>query len=259
MSKIDWTGETWNPVIGCSRVSEGCRNCYAERLAVRLVNMGRDEYEGLTNGDLRKPRWTGRVRFVPKRLDQPYRWAKGRMVFVNSMSDLLHPAMHTDVIKQVIAVMADTPRHTYQVLTKRPERLEALHQAGVRWPDNVWLGVSAEDQATAAVRVPLLVARRYASVQWVSYEPAIGPVDWSPWVADLDWMVIGGESGPGCRPFSLQWARDTIDAFQRAGKPVFVKQVGGQIAGLHTGWTGGGKGNKPERWPADIRVREYPA
>lgn len=255
MSKIDWTNETWNPVIGCSRVSEGCRNCYAEQLAVRLVNMGRDEYGGLTNGDLRKPRWTGKLRFIPARLAQPRTWRTPRMVFVNSMSDLLHEQVTADQIRQVIDVMAATPRHTYQVLTKRSERLAELHDAGIRWPDNVWLGVSVEDQAAADRHVPRLIASRYAKVLWVSYEPAIGPVDWSPWASHLDWIVVGGESGANARAFDPDWARTTLTTFGRAGKPVFVKQLG-------TRWAGGArKGNKPveDGWPADLRVREYPA
>ena len=252
MSNIDWTDKTWNPVIGCSRVTEGCRNCYAERLAVRLANMGRKEYDGLTNGDLRRPRWTGEVRFLPGRLGEPKTWTKPCLVFVNSMSDLLHEALTAEQIGQVVDAMAETPRHTYQVLTKRPERLAALHDAGIRWPDNVWLGVSVEDQASANRGVSKLIDRRYARVSWVSYEPAIGPVDWSPWASDLDWIVVGGESGPGARSFDPGWARDAISTFGKAGTPVFVKQLG-------TKWAGGGrKGNKPEDWPVDLRVREYP-
>lgn len=252
MSNIDWTNETWNPVIGCTRVSEGCRNCYAERMAVRVANMGKQEYDGITNGDLKKPRWTGQVRFLPGRLNQPRQWRKPTLVFVNSMSDLLHEGLAVDEIRQIVAVMRDTPRHTYQVLTKRPERLEELHNAGVVWPANVWLGVSVEDQKSAELRVPLVTARRYAPVLWVSYEPALGPVDWRPWAPKLDWIVIGGESGPACRPFDLAWARDTITAFQAVGKAVFMKQVGGKMAKKAH------KGNDPEEWPADLRVRSYP-
>jgi protein gp37 len=253
MSNIDWTNKTWNPVIGCARVSEGCRNCYAERMAVRVANMGLREYDGLTNGNLRKPRWTGEVRFLPGRIDEPRHWRKPTVVFVNSMSDLLHEGLGGEQIGEILAVMRDTPRHTYQILTKRPERLSELHDAGVTWPDNVWLGVSVEDQKSADHRIPLLTARRYAPVLWVSYEPALGPVDWHRWAAKLDWIVIGGESGPGCRPFDLAWARSTIRAFQAVGKAVFMKQVGGQLA------ESGGKGNDPEGWPADLRVRQYPS
>ncbi len=252
MSKIDWTQKTWNPVVGCTRVSEGCRNCYAERMAVRVANMGHVEYAGLTNGDLRKPRWTGKVLFVADRLDEPRHWRNPTVVFVNSMSDLLHEGLSVGQISAVLGVMRETPRHTYQVLTKGPERLAELRDAGVHWPNNVWLGVSVEDQKSADLRVPLLTADRYARVLWVSYEPAIGPVDWKPWAKKLDWIVIGGESGPGCRPFDVAWARATISAFQAAGKPAFMKQLGGKMA------MSGTKGNDPEKWPDDLRVRQYP-
>jgi len=252
-TKIEWTEKTWNPLVGCTRVSEGCRFCYAERMAVRNANMGIDAYKGLTNGDLRKPRWTGKVRFLPKRLDAPRRWRKPTRVFVNSMSDLLHEAVTLDQIRAILKVMRETPQHTYQVLTKRPERLAEMDEAGITWPANVWLGVSVENQSAADRTLPLLTARQYGTVQWVSYEPAIGPVDWSGWANKLDWIVIGGESGPGARPFDLEWARDVVETFKTVGVPVFVKQLGTQSP-----IGGNSKADKPREWPEDIRVREYP-
>jgi len=218
-STIEWTDATWNPVRGCSRVSEGCRNCYAERVAARFAGPGQP-YEGLVrrpstaNGQT-EPRWNGEVRFVPGRLADPLRWKKPRRVFVNSMSDLFHERLSDQEIAAVFAVMAAADHHTFQVLTKRPERMRqwfgwletsadigrwhgaraALSYAaqvigsahgvkvpappaiyGVLWPlPNVWLGVSVEDQTTADERIPLLLDTP-AAVRFVSYEPALGPV-----------------------------------------------------------------------------------
>jgi protein gp37 len=346
-SAIEWTDATWNPIRGCSRVSEGCRNCYAERVAARFARPGQ-AYAGLArwtpwkDGE-RDARWTGEVRLVEAALDLPLRWKRPRRIFVNSMSDLFHEKVPDEWIDRIFAVMALSREHTFQVLTKRPERMRAYleqvsderdMQRWARWADiakspcaagvfdeldwplpNVWLGVSVEDQPTADERIPLLLLAP-AAVRWVSYEPALGPVDFTrvPWgwkyplgserervYADaltdrlwlydegdveqprLDWLVVGGESGPGARPFDLAWARSAIAQCRAAGVPVFVKQLGsrpwwdgfGQPPADHVylerdailngqvGWRldclRDRKGGSPEEWPEDLRVREYPA
>ena len=191
---IEWTDATWNPIRGCSRVSEGCRNCYAEKVAYRFSGHGQP-YEGLVRVDVageRKPEWSGQVRFVENHLLDPLRWKEPRRIFVNSMSDLFHSFVSLDVIDRIFSVMARVPKHTFQVLTKRPERMQAYmsdprtnvrisQQAGMRlhehrWPlPNVWLGVSVEDQKAADVRIPLLLQTPCA-VRFISAEPLLGPV-----------------------------------------------------------------------------------
>lgn len=200
-TEIAWTDATWNPLRGCSRVSEGCRNCYAETVAARFSGPGQP-YEGLAT---RSPgRWTGEVRLVEEHLTDPLRWKKPRRIFVNSMSDLFHERVPDEWIDRIFAVMALAPRHTFQVLTKRPERMLAylrsdsgprivaamlaidtppgVYEHPPRWPlPNVWLGVSVEDQKTADERVPLLL-HAPAAIRFVSYEPALGPVDFTRWM-----------------------------------------------------------------------------
>lgn len=304
-SAIEWTDATWNPVIGCSRVSEGCRNCYAERTAIRLVKrtvVGATPqdlrsipgpYAGLVKSTPSGPRWTGEVRLVESVLDAPLRWKRPRRIFVNSMGDLFHEKVSGEWMARVFGVMARCPQHTFQVLTKRPENMrdwmnifratvpkgaitEAEHREIVErgWPlPNVWLGVSVEDQATADERIPLLL-QTPAAVRWVSYEPALAPVDFAPWLfsdgvrpgvggRSLDWVVVGGESGPGARPFNLAWAYSTIAQCKAAGVPVFVKQLGA-MPELHVAADVlhmpilRGKGGDPAEWPEDLRVREFP-
>jgi len=303
-SGIQWTDATWNPVRGCTRVSEGCRNCYAERQTSRFP-YGQPYAQ---NG-----KWTGRVELIEARLDQPLRWRKPRRVFVNSMSDLFHESLPDEAIDMVFAVMALAPRHTFQVLTKRPERMLALasnsgrlsrvaqviaadfgrgeESMRLRWPiPNVWLGVSVEDQATADERIPLLF-QTPAALRFVSYEPALGPVAFQPWlrgalIPGVDWLIVGGESGPGARPFDVAWARSAVAQCKAAGVPVFVKQLGAlpitrcSNCGITVGRVLGGfvdicgpthallvaefqrirnsKGGDPDEWPEDLRVREFP-
>lgn len=353
---IAWTDQTWNPTRGCSRVSRGCEHCYAEGVARRFSGPGMP-YEGLVRLDRdgkAKAQWNGVVRLVPDHLADPLRWTRQRRVFVNSMSDLFHEHLGLAEIARVFAVMALARRHTFQVLTKRARRAaEVLSlpefwrsvavnadaivaSGGVRggfwsgWEEwasgieqgralsNVWLGVSVEDQATADERIPHLLACP-ASVRWVSYEPALGPVSFrDEWlgrglcpthdtpsgfcsgdcpdlVRGLDWIVVGGESGPGARPFDLTWARSTIAQCREAGVACFVKQIGAQpvdgdrsaiidahgIAApsldhdeakrLAPGYAGGHvvrpapvrirdrKGGDMRAWPEDLRVREWPA
>lgn len=308
---IEWTEASWNPVRGCSIVSPGCTNCYAMRQAHRHAGAG-GAYANLTKMTKGGPVWTGRVRPVPKLYDQPLRWRRPRRIFVNSMSDLFHEAISFDRIAGLFGVMAMAPQHTFQVLTKRPARareffkwiandadgptmgcvLSARVMCGTRswkhepdddgppWPlPNVWLGVSVEDQKRADERIPLLL-RTPAAVRWISAEPLLGPVDLEPYIRglarvgapDLNWVVVGGESGPGARPFDIAWARSLRDQCKAAGVPFFLKQLGAmpREEGCEPGhvWIGRNpamlrrlrhrKGGDPAEWPADLRVREYP-
>ena len=369
---IQWTDATWNPVTGCTRVSEGCRHCYAERLtATRLAHQ--PKYAGLAvmHGAAHKvregihepasggeARWTGEIRLHPDVLDQPLKWRKGRRIFVCDMSDLFHEKVPFEFIDRVFAVMALAPRHTFQILTKRPGRMaEYLNGDDGRWYHwkdeaarincdvvfapktplpNVWLGTSIEDQATADERIPELL-KCPAAVRFLSVEPLLGPVDlgmstatcnccarWpSRWirvrhpvgpelpfliaspdlVADagiyraesnkhgalsvrtpagllgikpdemdvlpgVDWVIVGGESGPGARPCDMAWIRSIVGQCQAAGVACFVKQVGARPissaacsidcrCGLHYGFKFS-KGDWPGEWPEDLRVREFP-
>ena len=304
-SGIEWTDATWNPVRGCSRVSQGCVNCYAEKVAARFDKPGL-AYHGLTNN---KGRWNGVVRMVPEHLADPLRWQKPRMVFVNSMSDLFHESLTNEQIAAVFGVMAAAPRHTFQVLTKRPARMLEWFQwvaenggevstctyaavsaiehfklegelrpplwiaeKSATWPlPNVWLGVSVENQQTADERIPLLLECP-AAVRWVSYEPALGPVDFRDWttqsisecmsriVLALDWIVVGGESGQGARPFDVSWADTLIGRCRIDGVPVFVKQLGSSPNGLPAGWVlRDRKGGDMAEWMPRLCVRQWPA
>lgn len=340
-SAIEWTDATWNPVVGCSRVSAGCDHCYAVGMTRRLEGMskavglggeGKAKYRGLTielpqaaldrGVGVNGRHFNGEVRCVEEALEIPLRWKKPARIFVNSMSDLFHPKVPFEFIDHVFAVMALCPQHTFQVLTKRPERMRDYlcqlmpDKAGRRWYEavrgefrykgstgqigpedtigtrtspalpNVWLGVSIEDQATADERIPLLL-QTPAAVRWVSAEPLLRPVSlemmpspydrhngwpgtyhslngsWWPAVGDyeeecrhrqedlvkIDWVVVGGESGPNARPMHPDWARSLRDQCAAAGVPFFMKQ-------LHDG---GGKLIKNiSMFPADLQIREYP-
>jgi protein gp37 len=306
LSKIEWTDATWNPVRGCTKVSPGCKHCYAERFAERFRGVKGHPFE--QGFDLR---------LVPNKLGEPLRWSEPRMIFVNSMSDLFHEDIPDAFVDRVFAVMALAPRHTFQVLTKRADRMReytsarngyccgvwhAAHKikpppppqhwyhAGRRfdWPlPNVWLGVSVENQHFADERVPLLL-RTPAAVRFISAEPLLGPVDLREFIPDpldgtvhlagddlppLDWVIVGGESGPHARPFDLAWARTIVAQCEAAGVPVFVKQLGANPREEHPhgkhridGMIPDGyqlllrstKGGDPSEWPSDLRVREYP-
>ncbi|MGX9983915.1 DUF5131 family protein [Methylobacterium fujisawaense] len=325
-SAIEWTEQTWNPIVGCSVVSPGCTNCYAMKMAARLERMGQDRYLGLTQPSKAGPVWTGEMRIVEEALTLPLRRRKPTTWFVNSMSDLFHEGVPDEWIDRVFAVMALCPQHTFQVLTKRPARMrewfeerwqptptqriecpglpafdipaqaegddrhERVYQAAGefldldtdsdrfwspdgsrKWPGwplpNVWLGVSAEDQRRADERVPDLLATP-AAVRFVSAEPLLGPIDFtrieaaketdtegrttvhpkrinsltgraghypSPTIfhvdshgvgARLDWIIVGGESGPGARPMHPDWARQIRDACAAAGVAFHFKQWG---------------------------------
>lgn len=256
-SAIEWTEATWNPTVGCSRISSGCQNCYAEVTAHRGLA---PQHRGLTKMVNGHPTWTGEIRFVESALHHPLRWRRPRRVFVNSMSDLFHDGVEDTWIEQIFQVMARAPQHTFQILTKRPERmLEWVTRARPVPLPNVWLGVSVEDQETGGRRIPRLL-QTPAAVQWVSYEPALGPVDFSGWLPALSWIVIGGESGPSARPFEVAWARATLEQCRVGGVRVFVKQLGARprLEG-HQLRLVDRKGGDMAEWPADLRVREYPA
>lgn len=325
MTTIQWTDATWNPVTGCSRVSEGCRNCYIERTPP--FRMG-----GRKLGDP--------VQLHPDRLDAPLHWKTPRRVFVNSLSDLFHEDVPFEFITAVFGVMAVRPDHTFQILTKRPERMRAFFSwlserggfgcyirsirpdgdrtipnyfskvartelvngkryraAGDPWIavfnaasfhmndgrlGNVWLGVSVEDQKTADERIPLLL-QTPAAVRWISAEPLLGPVELRPylcgredndvspgrpvgtctdWTPPLDWVVVGGESGPQARPSDLAHIRSIVQQCKAAGVPCFVKQLGSRPFIPHVDgpiWQSvHKKGGDPSEWPADLRVREWP-
>lgn len=312
MSGIEWTNETWNPTTGCDRVSPGCDNCYALTMAKRLKGMGSAKYQ--RDGD---PRTSGPgfgITEHPDALDAPLSWRKPRKVFVNSMSDLFHDGVSDEFIGSVFEVMAKTPQHTYQVLTKRHGRMRSLltrwAEEGARhdwagpgtavfrradmcwvgpvpWPlPNVQLGVSVEDQKRGVLRIPALLDTP-AAVRFLSCEPLLGPVDLfgqpdhgcdeaGPAIrhegftirtdygtgvehdcdhqVGVDWVIVGGESGPGARPMEESWARSLVEQCAASNVPIFVKQMGSVWAQQH----GGGKGGDPEQWPADLRVRQFP-
>jgi protein gp37 len=251
MTKIEWTDETWNPIRGCSHVSEGCRNCYAEVIAARF---SKPPYWGSSLAEMRdgKPRWTGKIAFDDKALIRPLRWRKPRRVFVTSVGDPFHPNVTTEQRDALFAVMAMTPWHTYQLLTKRPQtmlayikglperRYDIAYWATLtRDPDeayshlvntlvveailpNLWLGVSVEDQKTADDRLPHLLATP-AAKHFISAEPLLGPLSLE---VRVDWVICGGESGPNARPMHPDWPRSLRDQCTAAGVPFFFKQWG---------------------------------
>lgn len=328
---IQWTDKTWNPVRGCSRVSEGCRNCYAERTAARFAGLGpgpdgdyhpkgTEPFHGFVHIVNGHPAWTRKVELVEKHLTDPLKWRKPAKIFVNSMSDLFHEALSFAQISRVVWVIRVSPWHTYQALTKRAERLKAFAewwyvQTTEPLPQNLWVGVSVEDQVTANQRIPLLL-QTPAVKRFVSYEPALGPVDFDEFIyptcetcgdtagprdakecsshgtilPPLDWIIVGGESGPGARLFDIAWARNAIQQCRAAGVACFVKQLGNHPQEIARpldvtdseaarwqgdGWTRifdqdgehwrkyfrlkDGKGGDMSEWPKDLRVREFPA
>jgi protein gp37 len=225
-SSIEWTDATWNPVAGCTVLTAGCTNCYAMRMAARLEAMGQEKYRGLTRRSGRRAVWTGKIRLDEKSLVVPLSWQKPRRVFVNSMSDLFHEAVPAAFIKRVWNVMAETPRHTYQILTKRPDRMsELLSRSDFTLLPNVWLGTSVED---GRVLYRLDEIRRVpAAVRFVSLEPLLGSVAAGD-LNGIDWAIVGGESGPKARQMDPEWV-DEIEAMCRAsGTAFFFKQWGGK-------------------------------
>lgn len=211
-SAIEWTNWTWNPVTGCTKVSQGCKNCYAERMAKRLKAMGSPRY---LNGFA--------ITLHEDLIDLPRRWRSPRLVFVNSMSDLFHEKVPDEFIKRVFEVMSECPQHTFQVLTKRSERLKNLGK-DLPWTTNIWMGVSIEDNRVLH-RVEDLRCTP-ALVRFLSCEPLIGPLE-NLDLQGIHWLIAGGESGPKSRPMEADWVRDLRDQCVRAGVAFFFKQWGG--------------------------------
>ncbi len=285
-TKIEWTEVTWNPVLGCSKVSEGCRNCYAMTMSSRIANAAREKKNPspVEKGYMKVvpqdkdgkflPKWNNKIALIEERLEDPLRWQKPRMVFVNSMSDLFHPDVPFEFVVRVFDVMSISKEHTFQILTKRPERMsqffEWIEQERVKneyaYPEykpllNVWLGTSVENQETADLRIPHLL-KCPAAVRFLSCEPLVGAVDLSwihckylsddpsvnyfnaldgnifdedyeDWINDarpfdrgIDWVIVGGESGPNARPMHPDWARSLRDQCVEAGVAYFFKQWG---------------------------------
>ena len=251
-SKIEWTGATWNPLRGCARVSEGCRYCYAERVADRFSGPGQ-AYEGLTTrGKDGQPRWNNEIMLVPHMLRKPLSWKQPRRIFVNSMSDLFHEKVPFDYIQQVFDVMQQASWHEFQILTKRAERLADLAPQ-LEWAPNIWMGVSIEDY-TVIDRIDHLRAVD-AAIRFLSIEPLIGPItDLN--LEDIHWAIVGGESGTQARNMDPYWAVDILAQCRQAGIPFFMKQMGSQ-------WAKGerlkdSKGGDINDFPPSLRVREYP-
>jgi len=316
---IEWTDATWNPVRGCKPVSPGCANCYAELMTGRLEAMGQDGYAGLTKPGTGKKRFlfNGQFRTAPDRLGDPLRWKKPRMVFVNSMSDLFGEGVPFEFVAAVFGVMAACPQHTFQVLTKRADRMLEFFQwivgqgeelvdsvgehpgpntsaEGVAcmvwynetvpiekwvpqslydktpWPlPNVWLGVSVENNDYVTRIEKLLKAP--AAVRFLSLEPLLGPIDivssWGDAIREhgalavpIDWVIVGGESGPHARPCGLRWIADIVVQCKDAGMQCFVKQLGSNACDGGKRIKLSGKGGDPTEWPAACREwpREWP-
>jgi len=271
VTTIEWTEQTWNPTTGCDRISPGCDHCYALPMAKRLKGMerkrgtARPKYQN--DGD---PRTSGPgfgITVHPDTLGTPLTWRTSRRVFVNSMSDLFHARVPVDFITDVWRTMQATPQHTYQILTKRASRLprvlDQVHDAlGLDEPlPNVWLGTSIENDDYT--RRATALRHALAAVRFVSAEPLLGPLP-SLDLDGIDWVILGGESGPGARPLELDWVRDAIGQCRTTGAAPFVKQLGTAwardytVAGKTVAARGDTKGGKPEYWPASLRVREYP-
>ena len=219
---IEWTQATWNPSTGCDRTSHGCDNCYALTLAKRLKAMGNPRYQN--DGD---PEHSGPgfgLTLHEDLLELPHRWRAPRVVFVNSMSDLFHPDVPLDFIQRVFKVMADTPRHTYQILTKRSKRLASLADK-LDWPSNVWMGVSLESKRYA-FRINHLRSVDSA-IRFISAEPLLGSLP-NLDLSDIHWLIAGGESGHNARPMNEEWALDLRDQCAAANVAFFFKQWGGR-------------------------------
>ena len=253
---IEWTDETWNPVTGCTKVSPGCANCYAEDVAKRF--------------------WKGRpfedVRFELDRIGQPLRWRKPRRVFVNSMSDLFHENLPDGTIQQIFAVMRECPQHTFQVLTKRADRMNAYmkdHPLFVL--PNVWLGVSVENQRMADARIPILIDTP-AAVRFLSVEPLLDKVDLTAYLkghgdfqrSPINWVIVGGESGGRARPCNIGWIERLVVQCDYYTVPCFVKQLGAKVikgydlCAMFPLILRHSKGGDIEEWPVALRVREFP-
>lgn len=231
-SAIEWTEATWNPVAGCTPVSPGCLNCYAARMALRLekieeamgvTDTGCAKYAGTAKKHNGRPVFTGRINLDPDALDLPRRWRKPKLIFVNSMSDLFHEGVPTEFVHRVFNVMNECPQHTFQVLTKRPERVLEMHES-LPWANNIWMGTSVEN-AIYVHRIHTLRKVR-AKVRFLSCEPLLGPLNRLP-LEGIHWVIVGGESGPGARPMEATWVERIRDQCVEKGVAFFFKQWGG--------------------------------
>lgn len=212
-SKIEWTEEVWNPVTGCDKVSQGCKYCYAETMSKRLKAMGKEKYRN-----------EFRLTLHPHELERPFSWTNSRTVFVNSMSDLFHEQVPTEFIQEVFSTMNKTPRHTYQVLTKRSERLKEISDQ-LRWTDNIWMGVSVENEDVTN-RIEDL-KNTGARVKFLSCEPLLGPLS-NLDLTGIGWVIVGGESGHKARKMNVEWVREIRDQCHYQNVPFFFKQWGGK-------------------------------
>ncbi|GBE42843.1 phage protein Gp37/Gp68 [bacterium BMS3Bbin10] len=222
-SEIEWTESTWNPVAGCTVLSPGCTNCYAMRMAARLAAMGQEKYLNTTRISGGRAKWNGHIYLDETSVDLPRKWKNGRLIFVNSMSDLFHESVPFEFVKRVFQTMNETPQHTYQVLTKRGELLEKLSPR-LNWTSNIWMGVSVEN-SEYVWRIDHL-RRSDASVKFLSLEPLLGPLDDLD-LDGIDWVIAGGESGPGARAMEPDWVRVLRDQCHEAQVAFHFKQWGG--------------------------------
>jgi len=247
-TKIEWTDKTWNPIVGCSKVSPACDHCYAERMAARLAQNPHAPaaYQSVVQPG-RPWTWNGKTSMVESSLETPLHWRKPCRVFVGSMTDLFHPSTPFEWIDKIIDIMSQTPHITYQILTKRPERMHD-YIAHNMWLTNapmehVWFGVTVENQDQADKRIPVLLDTP-AAVRFVSIEPMLGPVDLASYFYQdnvycgddtsgfldyqegLDWVIVGGETGPGARPMRIQWVLDLQSQCKDSGVPFFFKKWG---------------------------------
>ncbi len=211
-SKIEWTEVTWNPTTGCNKVSDGCKNCYAEIFAQRLQAMGSRKYR---NGF--------EFTIHPDVIEEPKKWKKPKTIFVNSMSDLFHKDISLDILKKVFKTMNETPQHTYQVLTKRAERLEEL-ASEFHWSDNIWMGVTVENEKVIG-RIKHL-KKTPAKIKFLSLEPLLGPLPKLN-LKSIDWVIVGGESGRKARKVEEEWILDIKEQCEKAKVQFFFKQWGG--------------------------------
>lgn len=225
LSEIEWTDATWNPVSGCRVISAGCSNCYAMRMAARLQAMDHPSYRGTTRKSGKRYVWTGRTRLIETALEAPLTWRKPRFVFVNSMSDLFQDSIPFEYVDRVWEVMAKAEIHTFQILTKQPERMAAFLQRGRHPPlRNVWLGTSVEDERVS-YRIDDL-RNCPAAVRFISFEPLIGSV--GPLnLQGINWAIVGGESGPGARPMAPEWVDEIFEQCTSNDVRFFFKQWGG--------------------------------
>ncbi len=229
---IEWTETTWNPVIGCTKVSPGCVHCYAERMAHRLVAMAKADREAGRNAGKkatylnvvgRDGAWNGKVYLDEQAVETPRRWRSPRMIFVNSMGDLFHHGVSLEFVRRVFTVMNGCPQHTFQILTKRPERA-ARFSSKLQWTPNIWMGATVET-ADFTCRAKH-IQETGAKVKFLSVEPLLGPIPKLP-LTGIDWVIVGGESGPGARPMLADWVRQIQKRCVEHKVPFFFKQWGG--------------------------------